>query len=178
MKFNFTKSIARYLRAAIGTVLTMSLVFQVAFNTAIGAANAATHSNAILVAASMSEMAEKVQDKAGQAVDNVADSIDRTAAKLRDDAKDVDVVGRAQQQVNKVKEAADENEYRNRGKARAAIDRAQDNIGDSARAASDDAKYAMRKGANKAESQAKQVKAKGEETKGNVVDAVKGFFGK
>ncbi len=174
MKFNFTKSIARYLRAAIGMVLTMSLVFQVAFNTAIGTANAVTNNNAILVAASMSEMA----DKAGQAVDNVADSIDRTAAKLRDDAKDVDVVGRAQQQVNKVKAAADENEYRNRGKARAAIDRAQDNIGDSARAAGDEAKYAVRKGANKAESQAKQVKAKGEETKGNVVDAVKGFFGK
>ncbi len=174
MKLNFASKIGRFLRSTIGAVLTFSLVLQVAFYTAGGAANAATNNGVNLVAASMGEMADTVKTKAGQAVDNVTDSIDRTAAKIREGAEDNDMVGRAQQQVNKVKAAADENEYRNRGKARAAIDKAQDKIGDTA----DDAKYEMRKGVNKVESKAKQVKAKGEETKGNVVDAVKGFFGK
>ncbi len=168
MKLNFTSQVGRYLKAAIGGLLTFALVFQVAFYATTGAANAA----------SMSEMADKVQDKAGQAIDNVTDSLDRTAAKIRETAKDNDVVGRAQQQVNKVKEAADETEYRNRGKARAAIDNAKDKIGSDARVTADNVKYEMRKGANKAERKAKEVKAKGEETSGNVVDAVKGFFGK
>ncbi len=175
MKLTFTSQVGRYLKAAIGGLLTFALVFQAAFFVMTGAASAD----------SMSEMADKVQDKAAQAIDNVAGSIDRTAEKMRETAKDNDVVGRAQQQVNKVKEAADENEYRNRGRARAAIDNtkdkivdAKDKIGNDARVAADDAKYEMRKGMNKADSKATQVKAKGEETGGNVIDAIKGMFGK
>jgi hypothetical protein len=175
MKLNFTKQVGRYFKAAIGGCLTFALFFQVAFYAMTGVASAA----------SMSEMADKVQDKAGQAIDNVAGSIDRTAEKIRETAKDNDIVGRAQEQVNKVKAAADENEYRNRGRARAAIENTQDKIvdakdkiGSDARVAADNAKYEMRKGMNKAESEAKQVKAKGEETGGNVIDAIKGMFGK
>jgi hypothetical protein len=178
MKLNFANRLNRYIRKTIGGFLTFALVLQVAFYTAAGVATAGTGDGSILMAASMSEMADTVKDKAGKAVDDVADSIDRTAAKVREGVKDNDVVGRAQQQVNKVKEAADENEYRNRGQARAAIDNAKDKMGDTARSAADDAKYEMRKGANKAERKGKEVKAKGEETSGNVVDAIKGFFGK
>ena len=178
MKLKFTNRLDRFFRAAIGGFLAFILVFQVAFSTATGAANAATDNGSILMAASMSEMADTVKDKASKAIDSAADSIDRTAAKVREGVKDNDVVGRAQKQVNKVKEAADENEYRNRGQARAAIDNAKDKMGDKARSAADDAKYEMRKGANKAERKAKEVKAKGEETGSNVVDSIKGFFGK
>lgn len=175
MKSNFTRQVSRYLKAAIGCCLTFALFFQAAFFVMTGAASAA----------SMSEMADKVQNKAEQVIDDTAGAIDRTAEKIRETAKDNDVVGRAQQQVNKVKAAADENEYRNRGRARAAIDNgmdkvvdAKDKIGNDARMAADDAKYELRKGANKVESEAKQVKAKGEETGGNVIDAIKGMFGK
>jgi hypothetical protein len=162
MKFNFTSTIEHFLKTAIGAFLTFTLVFQVAFYSATSAANAA----------SMGDMGDGVRDKAGQVVDNVADSIDRTAAKIREDSKNIDIVGRTQDKVNEVKAAADKNEYRNRGKARAAID----NAGDKVRSTADDAKYAIDKGADKAEDAAKKVQAKGEDTGGNVIDNIKGFF--
>lgn len=179
MKIKFTNAIDRFLKAALGGFLTFTLVFQVAFYTAAGAAHAAPGNSSLLVAASVSDMADRIKDTAGKAIDNVKDSLDASGNGMRDDDRDPqDLVGRTQAQVNKVKAAADENEYRNRGKARATIENVQDDVRNTASSVADDAKSGARKVANKVETKADAVKAQGEETADNVVDAVKGFFGK
>ena len=64
-----------------------------------------------------------------------------------------------------------------RGNGKEIKGRAKEDLG-KVQSAADDAKYGMRKGMNKAERKAKEVGAKANEANSNVIDSVKGFFGK
>ena len=64
-----------------------------------------------------------------------------------------------------------------RGNGKEIKGRAKEDLG-KVQSAADDAKYGMRKGMNKAERTVKEVGAKADEANSNVIDSVKGFFGK
>lgn len=181
MKFNFNNNFTHYLKVAIGGLLTFSLVVQTAFFANIGAANAAT----------IGSITDRATNTVGKAIENVKeialrDDSDNRALDngIRDeDRNGKNLIDRAQAQVNKVKAEADDNEYRNRGKARAAIEDAKDDVrntassvADKVTSAADDATNSLNKNLNKAGNKAAKIGNRSEEASENVIDAVKDFF--
>jgi hypothetical protein len=129
MKLSFTQLLNRYLKTTIGILLTFALVFGVTFHNTSEVAIAATLNSSTIVAANDTSLTD----------------LDRNGS---DDRKGV--VGSVQDSVDRVKAAADRNEDRNRGKAKEAIERAQDDVQDKVRAAEENTKAEMRKVGDKA----------------------------
>lgn len=175
MKLNLNNRVARYFKAAITGLLAFSLVFQIAFS-----ANAA----------GMSNTAEQAKNTAKRTVESLKDQSDNRALDngIMDESRNGDdLIGRAQAQVNKVKAAADDNEYRVRGKAREAIEDTKDNVrgtagsvADKVTSAADDATNSVAKtldkAGDKAANTANKVANDSGEAGENVIDAVKDFF--
>ena len=109
MKLNFTNIIKNRLTAAIGGFLTFALLFQVAFTSAAGAANAATLNNSTILAASVSSMAKQVEGKAEQVLGDAEKAIDKVAAEVRGSGKEIQ--GRAKEDLGKVQSVADDGKY-------------------------------------------------------------------
>jgi hypothetical protein len=137
MKLNFIQTIGYFMKKIGGVLLTLILACQFALYSFAGAANADS------IAANAPNIVDRIQDKAGQAIDSVKDSLDDNPDETGSERKGV--VGNVQNSVDRVKAAADRNEERNRGKARETIERAQDDVQDKVRAAEDNTDYEMRK---------------------------------
>ncbi len=175
MKFNLNNWVSRYLKAAITGLLAFSLVFQIAFSAD---------------AASMGNTAEQAKNLAQRKAEIVKDQSNNRALDngIMDESRNGDdPVGRVQAQVNKVKAAADDNEYRVRGQAREAIEDAKDNVrgaadsvADKVTSAADDASKSVAKTIDKAGDKAADTASKVANNTGeageSVIDAVKDFF--
>jgi uncharacterized protein YjbJ (UPF0337 family) len=109
MKLNFTNIIKHRLSAVIGGFLTFTLVFQLAFSSAAGAANAATVNGSTILAASVSSMAKQVEGKAEQALGNAQKSMGKVAAEVQGNGKEIK--GRAKEGLGKAQSAADDAKY-------------------------------------------------------------------
>jgi uncharacterized protein YjbJ (UPF0337 family) len=109
MKLNFTNIIKHRLSAAIGGFLTFTLVFQLAFSSAAGAANAATVNGSTILAASVSSMAKQVEGKAEQAIGNAQKSMGKVAAEVQGNGKEIK--GRAKEGLGKAQSATDDAKY-------------------------------------------------------------------
>ena len=109
MKFNLGNIIKHHLTAAIGGFLTFTLVFQVAFSSVAGAANAATLNSSTILAASVSSMAKQVEGKAEQAMGDAEKSIGKVAAEVRGNGNEI--AGRAKEDIGKVQSTADDAKY-------------------------------------------------------------------
>jgi uncharacterized protein YjbJ (UPF0337 family) len=109
MKLNFTKIIKHRLSAAIGGFLAFTLVFQLAFSSTAGAANAATVNGSTIFAASVSSMAKQVEGKAEQALGNAQKSMGKVAAEVQGNGKEIK--GRAKEGLGKAQSAADDAKY-------------------------------------------------------------------
>jgi membrane-associated HD superfamily phosphohydrolase len=128
MKLNLTQTLNRFINKTVSLCLTFALAFQVTFYSTSKVAIAGTSNSSTIVATNDASLPDS--DETG------------------DERKGV--VGNVQDSVDRVKAAADRNEDRNRGKAREAIERAQDDVQDKVRAAEDNTKYEMRKVSDKA----------------------------
>ena len=109
MKFNLSNIIKHHLTAAIGGFLTFTLVFQVAFSSVAGAANAATLNSSTILAASVSSMAKQVEGKVEQALGDAEKSVSKVTAEVRGNGKQI--AGRAKENLGKVQSAADDTKY-------------------------------------------------------------------
>lgn len=109
MKLNLANTIKRRLSAAIGGILTYSLVFQLAFTSVAGAANAGTLNSSAILAASVSSMAKQVEGKAEQVMGNAQKSIGKVTAEIQGNGKEIQ--GRAKEDLGKVQSAADDAKY-------------------------------------------------------------------
>ena len=109
MKVNLSNIIKHRLTAAIGGFLTFTLVFQVAFSSLAGAANAATLNSSTILAASVSSMAKQVEGKVEQALGDAEKSVGKVAAEMRGNGKEI--AGRAKEDLGKVQSVADDAKY-------------------------------------------------------------------
>jgi uncharacterized protein YjbJ (UPF0337 family) len=109
MKFDLTQTIKHQLTAAIGSFLTFALVFQVAFYSAAGSANATTLNSANMFAASVSSMAKQVEGKAEQAVGNTQQSLEEAADRVSGTGKEIK--GKAKEDIGNVQSSAEDAKY-------------------------------------------------------------------
>ena len=109
MKFNLSNMIKHHLTAVIGRFLTFTLVFQVAFSSVAGVANAATLNSPTILAASVASMAKQVEGKAEQALGDAEKSLGKVAAEVRGNGKEL--AGRAKEDLGKVQSVADDAKY-------------------------------------------------------------------
>jgi hypothetical protein len=109
MRFNF---ISQHLTTVISGFLTFALVFQVAFYSMTGVANAATIDSSTIFAASAAGMMEKAENQTEKARDNAETALEKVTAKIRGDAKEVKNNGK--EAMSKIHSAGDDTVYESR----------------------------------------------------------------
>ncbi len=116
MKFNFFSdrlaTIERHLTTVVSGFLTFVLVFQVAFYSMVGVANAATSDGSMLLAASATGMMEKAESQSEKARGDAEAALEKVTAKIRGDAKEVKNSGK--ETLGKIQSAGDDAVYESR----------------------------------------------------------------
>jgi hypothetical protein len=116
MKFNYIsqqlKKIERHLTAVASGFLTFMLVFQLAFYSMTGVANAATLNSSALFATSVGGMMEQAESQSDKARGDAEAALEKVTAKIRGNAKEVKNNGK--EELGKIQSAGDDTVYESR----------------------------------------------------------------
>jgi hypothetical protein len=116
MKFNFMRQqlakIGCPLTLIVNGLLTFALVFQVAFYSMTGVANAATINSSTILAASATGMMEEAESQSDKARGDAKSALEKVTAKIRGNAKEVKDNGK--EALGKIQSAGDDTVYESR----------------------------------------------------------------